>query len=156
LSSNFLCGTECPACEASTTRVRNTGIDDDGRSIRQRVCIACEHTFYTIEAVIPDPSFEWSRANVRQLDRGQRSARFAPDRISVGAISVRRGQNSDYCYRGLHLIVGDNLFRSNNGRRRCRECRRVSKRAYYEANAEHIRLKQKEQRARRRSRAVTI
>lgn len=125
----YLCSTECPECESVRTRVINTGLDEDGRTIRSRECFECGKIFGTVEVVMPD-GFSFGRTNTRRQTRKTRVASFSNDRISIGKIDIIKGKRSNYCVKGLHHIWGANLRRDRDGQRHCRACDNATRALY--------------------------
>ena len=140
-------GVECPECGDLRTGVAKAGLDVEGHRIRGRQCRNCDHTFTTIEVPIP---FVFNRMDVMKteygLDRLKRigpkvqyraSPRRLPDHFESHTfegdqrhsqpkygmtITFIPGSKSDRCRKGLHLLVGRNVFRRPDGARQCREC----------------------------------
>ena len=53
---------QCPECSSSRLHVVSTSACDDGRVVRWRQCLICDHRFYTIqqlEVLLPKEAFRW-------------------------------------------------------------------------------------------------
>src|SRR5688500_8013716 len=48
---------ECPECGAQYCKQRQTGADEHGQRIRERVCRECDYRFITVESVVPGVKF---------------------------------------------------------------------------------------------------
>jgi transcriptional regulator NrdR family protein len=67
----------CPACDSSRTNVVSTQLIADGRRIRRRHCVICDHRFYTeqpVETVLKPWQISWSRE-----DGGKSQVRYVPN-----------------------------------------------------------------------------
>jgi len=52
----------CPECSSSRLTVVSTSSCADGRVVRRRQCLICDHRFYTIqqlEVLLPKEAFRW-------------------------------------------------------------------------------------------------
>lgn len=122
--------TECPECGSTWTTVRYTGMDEDGRTIRQRICSHCGHRFGTVEVILP-PEFAFRKTDTfRRRHRDKYPAFYSSDRILIGRARIIKGGKNPYCRKGLHLLLGANLRPHPDGSRRCRECDLKAKKAY--------------------------
>ena len=130
----FATSPECPECGSTRTRARFTGIDEDGRTIRLRICTDCDKRFGTVEVILPD-SFSFRKTDTyRRRLRSKQVAFYSSDRILMRAPSIIPGRKSDYCRSGKHSLTGSNLKTRNNGERRCVACSTAARRAYYMAH----------------------
>lgn len=54
----------CPKCRHHLTRVLRTGESDGGEVVRQRLCLSCEHRWFTAqepEYLVPASRIFWPR-----------------------------------------------------------------------------------------------
>lgn len=144
---------ECPECGSLSTPTQNTGHDEDGRTIRRRVCEGCGKIFGTIEIVMPD-EFSFSRTDTfRKRDRRGRVAFFSVDRVLIGSVKIVRGKRTDWCGRGLHKLTGKNL-RLYDNKRHCRACENIARRKYHFEHRDEINRLERERYHRRKAQAA--
>lgn len=147
---------ECPECGSLNTPVKNTGHDEDGRTIRARRCKQCNHLFGTVEVILP-PEFAFSKTDTyRETIRRSRIAQRSRDRIFVGAIKIVPGKQTNWCAKSLHKLTGNNLSIDKAGNRHCRACNRAATRLRYELNKINLNYKERQRYHRKRRRLGTI
>ena len=65
----------CPNCDSKYDRVINTRQEGPETTIRQRLCLGCAHTFYTVEVHLPPLSVRWTNKTLERVD-GYKGIRF--------------------------------------------------------------------------------
>ena len=155
-----LSGVECPAvdaasdslCGSTSTRSIRAGFDINGHRIRMRECDSCGCHFTTVEVAIPFvfnrvDTVRQERARVRSKARNTKR-RYHPriyhDSLTVVA-RLLKGQDSNMCKRGYHLMVGYNVIHKPNGHRYCRSCKQAAGRAYRAKYGDYMRAYKREQ-----------
>lgn len=144
-------GAVCPECGGTITGTVSGGVDTEGHRIRLRLCRTCDTSFTTVEVAIP---FSFIAVDVAKRDRlrsqrGTFVSRVTPDYLEVesayrGAEStvllrIKKGSRSNRCRRGLHELVGRDVYvNPKTGQRVCQPCRRESATARYHHAMKHM------------------
>lgn len=143
---------ECPECGSLQTPVTNTGHDEDGNTIRRRVCSGCGKIFGTVEIVLPD-DFSFSKTDTfRKRNRSKRVSFFSADRIFIGTVKVIHGKPTNYCAKGKHVLRGNNVRVRADGSRHCRPCTRERQNEYRRINRDRINEEERKRYHRRKER----
>ncbi len=136
---------ECPECGSPRAATESASLDENGNRIRLRKCDGCGGHFTTLEVAIP---FSFSAADA--LKHEYRDAKLPPRKTKDRFVVTRetgltwrithvQGQRAETCRKGLHRLVGDNVYvNPTNGQRVCQPCRRESARARYHHMMDHM------------------
>src|SRR5688500_8398297 len=144
--SRLINSPECPECGSTRSTCATASMDSNGNRIRIRPCPDCETSYTTLEISIP---FSFSGAD--SLKRGYHGT-TGPVRRSTDAFTIQRGSKADtwvlrltrgvesnHCRRGLHELVGDNVYvNPTNGQRVCKPCRRAATKQHYRHRIERM------------------
>lgn len=148
-------GAECPECGSILTMVTQVDFTEAPENYRAREhrCSECDHTFCSVQVVIPDIKFSRIAANFRLRRKEWAHKRYGfhntrtyrPEMITADRVKVRyeilpgvrSTYDAEFCGGG-HPRNEENTYWRKDGKRECRQCKADRSRAYREENRELI------------------